>query len=234
MHELVEVENRQQDSKHDKEYSGAHEQNHDRFEYGHQARDEAREFAFLIDGGPVQHFAQGAGLFTAGNQVDGHRRKEFALCQCPIDCAPFAYPVGGLGHGLVHGNVADYIAGDAHGIEYRYAATDKDGKRAGEACSVEAAHQAADERGIEQPGVKAPAWAGSLQRPVHSDDQGEQTEQDQPPPVAQSLRDSDQDAREQRQLMMDVYEHLGHLRYYISHESDHDGGSNHRQQNRIN
>ncbi len=108
------------------------------------------ELALLVGGGTLEHGLQLAAGFAAGDQVHRHRRKQAAGGQRAADRGALAHARGRLGDRIAHRQVGDHLAGDAQRIEHRHGAGRQDAQRAREACGVEAAQDAPDDRQVQQ------------------------------------------------------------------------------------
>src|SRR5579871_5775557 len=96
MHELVEVEDGQQDREHDEQHHHAHHQDEQGFEYTQHGGDEGLQFPLLVGGGAFQHGVELAAGFAAGDEMHHDGGEQAAAAEGLADGGAFTHPAGGV------------------------------------------------------------------------------------------------------------------------------------------
>ncbi len=154
-HQLIKLEDWQQERDDDHENEAAHQEDHHRPQDADRRIDHAVELAFLVVGGTLEHRLELAAGLAARDQVDQHRGKQLARAQRARDRGALAHAHGGVLHGAAHGGVGDDLGRDPQRLEDRHGARGQDREGAGEARGIVAARDAPDERQAQLEGVIA-------------------------------------------------------------------------------
>ncbi len=104
------------------------------------------ELAFLCDRSTFEHVFQSTARLAAGDEVDGHRRKEFAHRERAADRGALTDARRSIGDGIPHWEIRYDLARDAQRFEDRHRGGRENAEGAREACGIEAAGKLTDER----------------------------------------------------------------------------------------
>src|SRR5882757_1490297 len=97
--EVVHLEDGQQHRENDAHHETTHAHDEHGAQQSHHARQKPVQLAFLGDRGTFEHAFQLTAGLAAGDQVDGHGRKQLADAERATNGPSFTYARGGFGHG---------------------------------------------------------------------------------------------------------------------------------------
>jgi hypothetical protein len=146
---------------------------------------------------------------------------------------PSRTPRAGGGERLAHRHQRHHAGSGVERLQDRHAAADEDRERRREARRVQVAQQAPDHRAAPEEAMDRGARPGTLERDAqgHREHHGERDPQ--PPRRLEEIRQRDQRAREDRQLLVRVLEDLHHLRQHVDEERADDGERDHGHDRRV-
>src|SRR3569623_2166450 len=221
LHQLIQIEDRQQNRQHDHQHHAAHDQDQQWTEQLGDGGDQYFHFALLRIGGALKHlFELAAGLATR-EEMDGHGRELAAAFECGVQGRALAHPPRRLFHRRMHRHIADHTCRDAERLQHRHAAAGEDAEGAREARGDEDAHQLRNHWQLQQYVVKPALGTALAERHAREHRRRHHGDQHIHTITASEVAYRDEPAGEWRQLLANAFERLHALRHHVHHQQRH-------------